>query len=280
MKLNDFSQIIQIATNIFLIAGGIVAIVQYKLSVNDAKESLKNEVYHADRQKMLTAAELAKYYIEQILPSMRELKKIFIDIGVYDITKSIDKNNMIDFDIVELEKNLSDSQIEQIKVSGADYHLSTLVQEQGIAYNISYTTEENTNGNAEHPNNNSSVVNNKISAEDFGRKVMTTLNSLEYFSMYFTHNIADHTVVYQPLHMTFLEAVRMLYYNISSINTKGEQKFYINTIALFKQWTEISIKQEEKEHNAMRNAANMGKILKDYEKLGLYEDEENVDIDS
>ncbi len=276
MTLSDTNLYIQIITNIFVIIAGFIAIRQYLLSVKNTQKALEKdlemhekEIYQRDKEKIFQAIELAKYYKDDILPLMRKLKKIFMDIGIYDITKSIDKINMIDFDIIELEKNLSKSQIEQIQVSGADYHLSTVVQEQGIAYNISYNKDDNGTDNDVKSDTKKDSMDNLDNIDNFGNMIMNILNSLEYFSMHFVHNTADHTVVYQPLHMTFLEVVRMLYYNISSINTKGEQKFYINTIILFKKWTKISIQQEKEENDAMRSAANIGKILKDNESIDI-----------
>lgn len=270
LSLNDMSAIVQIITNIFVIIGGCVAIRQYFLSVKINKiavekdiEIHEKEVYQRDREKIVKAIELARYYKDEILPLMRKLKKIYLQIGIYDIMQSIDKNLMINFDIVEIEKILTKPQIEQIKNLSASYPMATVLPQSSIIYNA-----ENTHDTKDLK---------QINAEQFDKDnayaelVIKVLNSLEYFSMHFVHNTADHTVVYQPLHTTFLEVIRMLYYNIASINIKGEQKFFVNTIALFKKWNKISIEQEDKENSAMRSAADIGKILKDNENITLDE---------
>ncbi len=271
-NFNIVATIIQIITNVFVMIGGIIAIWQYLLSVKNTKKAWEKDleihekgIYQRDREKIVNAIELTKYYKDEILPLMREVKKIYTTIGIYDIVQSIDKNLMINFDIVELEKNLNKSQINQIRDLGAVYRIDTAMKEKGIAYNISYREETATceSDEIEQKSNKSKE------SEDYAQMVINVLNSLEYFSMHFVHNTADHTVVYQPLHMTFLEVVRMLYYNISSVNIKGEQKFFINTITLFRKWNKMSIEQEEKENDAMRAAANIGNILKDNENIDI-----------
>lgn len=269
-NLNDMSIIIQIITNIFVIVGGLVAISQYLLSIKTNKKAIEKdieihekEIYQRDREKIVKAIELAKYYKDEILPLMRKLKKIYIELGIYDLMQSIDKNLMVNFDIVEIEKILTKPQIEQIKALSASYPIATVLPLSNIVYNVEYIQEEKSidETNIEHINKN----------DDYAELIINVLNSLEYFSMHFVHNTADHTVTYQPLHTTFLEVIRMLYYNIASVNIKGEQKFFVNTIALFKKWNKISIEQEDKENNAMRSAADIGKILKDNENISLNE---------
>lgn len=277
-ELIEISQFIEIITNIFVIVAGCVAISQYLLSVQNTKKTLlkdieirEKEIYQRDREKIVKAIELARYYKDEILPSMRKLKKIYKEIGIYDVMQSIDKNLMLNFDIVELEKILSKKQIEQIKNLDSKYPIATVLQENSVAYNIDHSQKTIINVNSDKHVDIEEKKTETQQSNDFSELVINVLNSLEYFSMHFVHNTADHTVVYQPLHMTFLEVIRMLYYNISSVNIKGEQKFFINTITLFKKWNKISIEQECKENDAMRSAADIGKILKDNENIEIIE---------
>lgn len=87
------------------------------------------------------------------------------------------------------------------------------------------------------------------------------LNNLEIFSMYFVHEAADESVVYQPLHMSFLEIVRMLYYDISYANRDGEKRFYVNIIKLYNIWKKKALEQHQKELDSKRNIAEEGNVL-------------------
>lgn len=62
------------------------------------------------------------------------------------------------------------------------------------------------------------------------------LNNMEYFSMNFTHKVADESVVFQSLHQTYLEAVQLLYYDISRNNRADGMQFYTNIVELYKIW--------------------------------------------
>lgn len=269
-SINDISMMIQIITNIFVIIGGFIAIRQYLLSVEANKataekdiEIREKEVYQREREKIVKAIELARYYKDEILPMMRNLKRIYLQIGIYDIMQSIDKNSMINFDIVEIEKVLTKPQVDQIKELSATYPMATVLPQSNIVLSTEYSQETDALKQLRSDQ--------FFKDNDYAELVINVLNSLEYFSMHFVHNTADHTVVYQPLHTTFLEVIRMLYYNIASVNIKGEQKFFVNTILLFKKWNKISTEQEEKENSAMRSAADIGKILKDNENISLEE---------
>lgn len=269
-SLNDISTMIQVITNIFVIIGGCIAIRQYFLSVKANKAAIEKdleirqkEIYQRDREKIVKAIELARYYKDEILPLMRELKRIYLKLGIYDIMQCIDKNSMINFDIVEIDKILTKPQVDQIKKLSAAYPMATVLPQSNIGCSMECVPESDISTQLRSDQ--------FFKDQDYAELVINVLNSLEYFSMHFVHNTADHTVVYQPLHTTFLEVIRMLYYNIASVNIKGEQKFFVNTIALFKKWNKISIEQEDKENDAMRSAADIGKILKDNESISLNE---------
>jgi len=61
-------------------------------------------------------------------------------------------------------------------------------------------------------------------------------NQLEWFSMAFTHHLADCDVVYQSLHQTYLEIVKILYFRLSFPNVETSEKCFTNIIDLFLQW--------------------------------------------
>lgn len=292
--LSNVSDIVQIISSIFVVIGGFIAIWQYCLNVKSTKSAMQKdlelrqtEIYQRDRYKITKAIELAGYYKDHILPLARELRKIYTSTGIFEILQTIKTESMKEFDIIELEQILSQAQIQQIKVLGTKYHVDTALKEEGIAYALDERYHSNNTSNSTFlderynntkTNNSTFTETNESDLSDadtpasrYAQAMIQTLNNLEYFSMYFVHNVAEHTVVYQSLHMTFLEIVRILYYDISSANVNGEKKYYINTITLFKKWSSMAAEQRNKEIKIMRSAVNMGPILEKNEKIGLTE---------
>lgn len=72
------------------------------------------------------------------------------------------------------------------------------------------------------------------------------LNDMEYFSMHFTHGVADESVVYQSLHQTYVECVQLLYYNIAINNKTDGTQYYTNVVELYRIWYEKQRMNREK----------------------------------
>jgi hypothetical protein len=92
------------------------------------------------------------------------------------------------------------------------------------------------------------------------------LNNLEFFAMHFTHGTADDSVVYQSLHQSYIETIRLLYYDIAANNIPGESKLYTNTIELYNKWVEEAKRQKENETAAARANIAKGNSLKSLDK--------------
>jgi len=92
------------------------------------------------------------------------------------------------------------------------------------------------------------AVNPDLLKSHFRAKTTSLLNNLECFSMNFISNVADSKVVYQSLHQTFIEVVRVLYYLISKNNTSEHEKFYTNIVSLYRKWLLMESKQK-REYN-------------------------------
>lgn len=137
------------------------------------------------------------------------------------------------------------------------YHIEKTVNDQSVSYRSVSLEEQNIE-----------VVKIEEEIQKSGNYyvdlMFTILNNLEIFAMYFVHETADESVVYQPLHMSYLEIVRMLYYDISYANRGGEKRFYVNTIKLFNIWKGKSLAQQRKETDTMRGIAEHGSILHKY----------------
>lgn len=257
ISLNDLGLLIQIITNIFLIVGGIIAVWQYLSSKH-------NETYHYNKDQIHLAIEIAEYYKENVIWYSRDLKNIVGNIGLFDVSEDIKLEDIQYFDVAEIKEVYTKKQLKKIKETRAKYNIDKYVEEQSISYRAMTQKEA-----ASRLNDNLVIDSHTSESEQKTREVgnqYTELmfkisNNLEVFSMYFVHGVADESVIYQPLHMSFLEIVRLLYYDISYANRSGAMKFYINTIKLFNIWKDKSLKQEEAETDTMRSIAEEGKIL-------------------
>jgi len=78
----------------------------------------------------------------------------------------------------------------------------------------------------------------EIIRSEFELLVTRFINKLEWFSMAFTSRLANDKVVYQSLHQSFLEIVKLLYFRISYENNNTYDKYFVNIIHLFLRWRE------------------------------------------
>jgi len=250
METIDILTVIQIVTNIFVIIGGATAIWQYRSSKN-------HEIYYHDKERIQLAIDIAEYYKENILTHSRSLKELLEKMRVIDIIESIDLEKIEFFDIDENKKIYSKDQLNKLKNIRKQYYIEKTVNDQSVSYrSISLEQDDN-----EIVKKNEEI---KKTGEQYANLMFKILNNLEIFAMYFVHETADESVVYQPLHMSYLEIVRMLYYDISYANRGGEKRFYINTIKLFNVWKEKALAQQKKETDTMRSIAEHGSVLHKY----------------
>lgn len=247
----DISEsIIQILSAIFVAVAGCVAVRQYILAK-------KQERYHHKKEKIHLAIDLAEYYKDNILAYVRELKKILNDMKLLEIVDCIEWEKIEFFDIHENESIFSKKQSNAIRQIRTEYGINDNFDDSSISYETAETELED-----EEQAQDKSVRKKKEEGQKYVNIMIKILNNLEVFSMYFVHGIADKSVVYQPLHMSFLETVRLLYFDISYVNRNGERKYYVNTIKLFNVWKKKATKRQKSELASMRKIAKKGSVLK------------------
>lgn len=259
-NLQILSSISVIVSNFFVIFGVIIAIRQYLLSakqlIENNKEQLelhKKEVYERERDRVQKAIDLAGYYKDNILPNILIIQEIYEKTGILDIIDNISIDKMNNFDILELTNNLSKKQIQRIEyIVKSKTFTDTLVQ-SSINYYFGNNYICETSAEMDGKEVKSIKVDEKNLKLEYARMLLQTTNNLEFFAMHFMHNTADETVVYQSLHSTYIELIRVLYYDLSSNNKNGEDKTFTNIIWLFNIWEDRAIQQKQKEAEASRN---------------------------
>lgn len=83
------------------------------------------------------------------------------------------------------------------------------------------------------------------------------INKLEWLAMYFTNNIADSSTVYQSLYQVYLKTVISQYIDVSQRNKNGHEKFYVNLIELYNEWSSKKRKYEKKSEKLKKANSNI-----------------------
>lgn len=245
----------QIITSVFVSVGVLVAGWQYVLS--SKSEILKNR-----NEKVQKAIDLSEYYKDNILDKYCILFYVFTRCNMIKIIEEVKIENMNNFDIHELQDNFSKSQLDRLAEIINSDQFARIVVEASIRYNTPINEKLIRLKKAEEGNKEYSEIeiNKTALVNDFMNGIVCELlNSMEFFAMHFTHNVADESVVYQSLHKTYLEMVSVLYYNIAKNNVDA-RKLYTNVIGLFNTWKRASMKQRKRVIFGTRNVIIKGSM--------------------
>lgn len=232
-----------------------------------------------ERLEKEKSAELAALYCKEILPRMTYIDIVFENIKVRELLNlKIPPTRMHVFDSDELNTLISSSEQNEIEglieqMSYEDLYLArrrmgTAGQKEQRVYKFKSILDKEME---KHIDLRSQDVFDKVAKElnitleelmarielinyyhgfyisDFNHSVNDLLNTLEYFCMYFNTGVADSKVIYQSIHQTFLSTVQLMYFFIAKKNKDSIDKYYVNIICLYNEWSKIHIdKQNEK----------------------------------
>lgn len=271
----------QIVSVIYLMVGSVIAVWQYYLTS-------RSELQKNNRDNVTKAVELAGYYKDNILKSFLPVRYVYEETGIMDILIKIDPEKMICFDRKELEKLLSVDDIQKLKDQYTQPKFLEAVLEANYIFDLQLQndndqllhflqqkdlkkdkTEENDTNILKSMDKMIGLAMSKVINSYMAKEVSGLLNNLEYFALYFTHNAADQSVVYQSLHKSYIEIVEALYYNIANSNSNHSEKIYTNVIKLYHLWKNMQYKYSKKEneiqtkaYNDMESCKHHGTILK------------------
>lgn len=246
-QLEIAETISQILASIFVAIGSFVAVFQYYISS-------RSEMINLEKDRITKGIDLAEYYKNNILDSYSVVRKIYKDVGIFDLLKK-EKNKMHNFDEEELEEIFSANELEDLKNK---YHSEEFLNSLGV---INEMLDLDIHGfdykdNQQEGNKKPVLIDKNKALNNFmGNYVSSLLNNIELFAMYFTHNVADESVVYQSLYPTYIEMCQALYYDISKCSAKGGPKLYRNVTLLYDKW---SSKLAMMSNNISQNSVNMG----------------------
>lgn len=228
----------QIVSAIFVITGVVIAGWQYYLTS-------KAELLKLRLEKVQKSVELTQFYKKNILQKYSAIKYVYKEIGVIDIIHKIRTDDMKEFTAYELEHLLPKKDIKELKKKEKSGAFVKKILEANIIYNLKLHIIDKVvlddKGDEQH------VIDPRpILRGFFSGLLYDVLNNMESFAMYFTHEAADDTVVYQSLHHTYLEMVQVFYYHISVLNDMKNGAYYTNVIELYRKWYEKS-KQDKQQ---------------------------------
>lgn len=220
----------QIVASLFVVIGSFVALSQYYIYRSSERQHISDE-------RIERALKLSEYYKNNILEPYAILLNIYKKAGIFDILQK-EKRRMKNFTAEEMDEIFTAKEMEELeKAFNSEAFISALVSTNEIAsLNISgveIETIDDGNGNVEKK---IKMDINKAMNDFYINYVSKLMNNMEQFAMYFTHNIADESVVYQSLYPTYIEMCITLYYNISKSSQPGKAQLYRNVQSLYEIW--------------------------------------------
>lgn len=245
----------QITSAIFVISGVVIAIWQYYLSYIDSKRNV-------DLICVQKAIDLSEYYKDYILMYKAPIEYIFNNSGISAILSKIEPSKIDHFDEKELQTFLTTEDIISLKTVQQSHKFFTAVINANSIYDIGLSDELiKLYKNIDNEEYSLSELDAKKLSTFLGRLIIKVLNNMEFFSLHFTHNVADESVVYKSLHRTYIDIVQLLYYNIAKNNLLSTTKYFTNIIELYKLWNNKSLEDEEAFTNGVRSLTNKGTVV-------------------
>lgn len=251
-KIEIIAFMSQILAAMFAIVGTYIAVSQYYISS-------QSEVINIEESRVDRALKLAEFYKDNILKDYSVIRKIYKEVGIFDILHK-NKNQMERFDSLEMEEIFTPKDlknIKRIKVS-PEYQIMLMgleLVEKGADIADLVSQKDN------RMSINKRELRNALMLTD--KRIANLMNNMELFSMYFSHNIADESVVYQSLYPSYIEICRTLYFDIASCSQTGMPYLYRNVQTLYSMWVN---KSNTKNENMRKHQSDLGKVLTNLKK--------------
>lgn len=223
----------QIVSSILVAIGVFIALWQYYIM-------FRSETTKLDKERIEKAIKLAQFYKDEVLTNYAVVRYVYEKVGIYNSLQK-EKSRMIRLDYAEFDEIFGSSGDSEIKKLLRSDKLSEAIINISKVYSLPFCKDLD-----------------NIKSEDiivnFRRTYITTLlNNAEYFAMYFTHGVADESVVFQSLYPSYIEMCRTLYYDIATSSPEGAPKLFRNLQGLYLTWVkksdEIKGKMAELEDN-------------------------------
>lgn len=245
-----------------------------KLSNKQFEDKKKEYNIRHQKDEREKAIQMAELYANELISNITYLKSVYSKCGVTKYFKDLQYADFRDFDVYELQAFIkSKIDINEMEKLTKDIDLMILVDSAHfLNKDIKEVTEETINilnlkKFIDKYENEAAVSIDIVQSDvqtdelvdeeelfnrakleyatysisynkEFSQILCDTLNKLEYFCMYFNTGVADEETIYQSLHQSFLEMIRVVYFRIASRNKSGKDKYFTNIIKLYNKWSE------------------------------------------
>ncbi len=246
----------QIVSSIFVITGVVIAAWQYYLSSSA-------EIQNLEVSQVQRAIELSEFYKEKILKPYNAIYYVYKECGVLGIIDNIDQKEMKIFDISEMRRLIKESDIEKLKKMETSEKFFKAVLDADAIFGLKLHRVHQINEETieEKKGITVKVDPGSVLSSFLSGIVNNMLNDLEYFAMHFAHKTADESVVFQSLHQTYNEIIKVMYYNIANTNQPWEGKYYTNVIELYNIWFQRSEKQKKEMEKNRQHITDPGTVI-------------------
>lgn len=256
----------QIITNFFVIISVIFVGYQAWMYRRDYNERIRSS-------SVEKAANLSKFYADNIIFPYSQLFTYYQKIGVLDIINRIKLSDMSEFSNDELRKILSSGELAEYDQKFKNVDPSVIIITKFMHKSIDFTTYIELSSQCKDCNPEDSKIFNHHLINEFETEAVQLLNNLEYFAMNFNDDIANEETVYQSLHQTYLQVVKMSYIRIARLNKSKSDEYYTHIIELFTRWKSIYFEDQAKEFNQQleleRRISEFKKEQKDLTNIGI-----------
>lgn len=246
--------------NCAVVACGVIyAAWQYYQSVRDSKRN-------TDIIRVQKAIDLARFYKDNILEKYPPIRYVFANSKIAEILKKIPLDRLHAFDARELNTYLSDIDIKELKsLQYSDEFFEALLDANDI-YDMGFKVNKEIRDIKDNGDDTQTITfslkKEPVIIAFFRNYIDEALNNMEFFAMHFSHNAADSSVVYQSLHQSYIELVEALYYFIATQNDDYVNKFYTNTIDLYKKWKKEQTNKDQQRTDLEHELQNHGTVIK------------------
>lgn len=247
LKAND--KVISSLADICVCISAIFVGAQAKVFFDDYKKKNKKAEFE-------TSFKLTDFYINKIIPKFEIISFVFQYSGVDKIIREKLKNkDLVYFDKEEYRDFFDEETLQNMKNKISQMDLNTLLFIMGKTYDKNICSLENyyhdymkkfeSLSKGEQEKQKVKFKNDLLN--EFWRIINNAKNELEYFSMYFNSNLAESAVVYDSLHQTYTDFIKMIYPFIAQHNSRNEytRKYFTNTKELYLKWVNEEKKKIE-----------------------------------
>lgn len=270
--LKIIPDVVQVLANISIVCTLLFG--AYQIYLDKKERELQNR-----KQERLKAIDLAGLYSKELINNISYLSSVYEKAGIQEKLQKIKPIQLKKFDRAELEELFTLQEIKEIDEAMNNIDLKILMDEAykhfknrkehivefiaDSAIHFKVKNEEAVSTLDDDTFYKQNMLNDLYYNKIYINTLNDTLNTLEYFCMYFNSGVADEETIYQSLHQSFISMVQVLYFKISFRNYNGKDKYYTNIIDLYEKWINRFYQMKLKEIDANRKGEYKNKKIRD-----------------